>query len=376
MQNFSGPLSPLDPEPDWDAIARFVAGESGPDESRMVQAWLDAHPGDARLVVMVERREAGAASRAAVSVDVDAALVRVRRLMEASDGSPLTAAPLLRVEHGGAPRLSPADRRTGVGRIAAPVAARSRIRGWQVAALVSAAALVLIVARDRNGAPGAAAEQVFATNVGARDSVLLSDGTRVVLAPGSKLTVSAGYGGTSRHVTLAGAAFFEVRHDAARPFTVSANGAEIQDIGTAFSVKTDAVGNVSVAVTDGVVAVHGAGTDAKASVELRAGDRGVVTGEQVAVSRGSVRDEDVAWTRGHLAYHDAPMSEVQADVRRWYGIDLRFGNPELAARTLSTSFGANSAADVIKVIALALGVDAVQHGDTVMLRMTGRSTTP
>ena len=374
MQNDSGPQSTNGQEADWDAIARFIAGESDPVESRAVQAWLDAHPDDAWLVAAVQRRAGMAEARAELSVNVDEALARVRARMHAETVA--DAPPRLSVSDGGAARDAAGKRAPYAPRIATIPAAPRGIRGWQVALLASAAAVVLVVARGRSGVERAAAEQVFATKVGARDSVKLSDGTRVILAPGSKLTVAAGYGSSTRDVTLEGAAFFEVEHNEAKPFTVRANGAVIRDIGTAFTVKTDEVGNVAVAVTHGIVAVRGGTTDAKASVELRAGDRGVVQGEQVAVSRGTVTEDDVSWTRGRLAYRDATLLELQADLHRWYGVELRFGDASLAKRTMNIPFHADSAADVIRVIALALGVDAVQHGDTVILQMAGRSTTP
>lgn len=374
MQNNSGPQSPNGHEADWDAIARFIAGESDPVESRAVQAWLDAHPGDAGLVAAVQRRAGMAESHAQLNVNVDGALARVRARMDAE--SIVDAAPRLSVSDGGVKRDVAAKRTPGAARIAAEATPRRGMRAWQVALLASAAALAVFVSRGRNGAEPTSAEQVFATKIGARDSVKLSDGTRVILAPGSKLTVAAGYGASTRDVTLEGAAFFEVEHDEAHPFTVHAKGAVIRDIGTAFTVKTDEVGNVAVAVTHGVVAVGGGTTAAKSSVELRAGDRGVVQGEQVAVSRGTVTDDDVSWTHGKLAYRDATLLELQADLRRWYGVELRFGDPTLAKRTMNIPFQADSAADVIKVISLALGVDAVTHGDTVTLQMPGRSTTP
>lgn len=372
MQNSSGPQSPKGHEADWDAIARFIAGESDPVESRAVQAWLDAHPGDAGLVAAVQRRSGMAEARAELSVNVEGALARVRSRMDAetvADAPP----PRLSVSDGGAARDGAGKRISKLPRTATAPVARRGMRGWQVALLASAAALVVLVARGRTGA---SAERVIATKVGTRDSVRLSDGTRVILAPGSKLTVAAGYGSATRDVTLEGAGFFEVKHDEALPFTVRARGAVIRDVGTAFTVNTDAVGNVAVAVTHGIVSVRGGKTEAKASVELRAGDRGVVQGEQVAISRGTVTDSDVSWTRGKLAYHDATMLELQADLRRWYGVELRFGDAALAKRTMNIPFQADSAADVIKVIALALGVDAVTRGDTVTLQMAGRSTTP
>jgi transmembrane sensor len=204
----------------------------------------------------------------------------------------------------------------------------------------------------------------------------LSDGSRVILAPGSKLTVAAGYGQSTRDVTLDGAAFFEVRHDASHPFTVHAGAAEIRDIGTAFSVKSNSSGAISVAVTQGIVAVRRSAESTSQPIELKAGDRGVLDGRTLAVTRGSVTEDDVSWTRGVLAYRDAPMSEVQADLRRWYGIDLQLVGTELSNRTLKASFRADSAADAVHVIALALGADVVQRGDTVILQMAGHSTTP
>ena len=384
MHNTSGPQSSNGHEADWDAIARYIAGESDPAESRAVLTWLDSHAGDAALVAAVQRRAGTVEARAALSVNVDGALARVRARMDADAHSVVAdaatvvidAAPRLRVADGGAARDASGTRPSSVPRIAAAPAGRRKMRAWQVAMLASAAAVLVFVARARRGDERASAEQVFATKVGTRDSVRLSDGSRVILAPGSKLTVAAGYGTTTRDVTLEGAAFFEVQHNEAHPFTVHANGALIRDIGTAFAVKTDEVGNVAVAVTHGVVALSGSNSQSKASVELRAGDRGVVQGEQVAVSRGTVTEADVSWTRGKLAYRDATLLELQADLRRWYGVELRFGDAALAKRTMNIPFHADSAADVIKVIALALGVDVVQHGDTVILQMPGRSTTP
>ncbi len=384
MTNDSGPQPSDGHDADWDAISRYIAGESDQAELRAVQSWLESHDGDAALVAAVQRRAGMAVARSELSVNVNDALSRVRAriiadaAIVAADAVTVgpDAAPELRLSDGGVIRPALGQRTLSVPRIVAAPTTRKTVRAWQLAMLASAAALLVFVARGRRGDERASAEQLFATKVGIRDSVRLSDGSRVILAPGSKMTVAAGYGTTTRDVTLQGAAYFEVQHDEAHPFTVHANQAVIRDIGTAFTVKTDEVGNVVVAVTNGVVALHAGQTGSKASVELRAGDRGVVNGEQVAVSRGTVTEDDVSWTHGKLAYRDATLLELQADLHRWYGIELRFGDPALAKRTMNIPFQADSAADVIRVIALALGVDVIQHGDTVILQMAGRSTTP
>jgi transmembrane sensor len=386
MPNPSGPPTSPGDDSDWDAFARYLAGESDPVEARAVEAWLSTRADDAALAEQVTRRFARAEQRAdrAVrerAINIESAWAQLSARMESGDSSSVmepavanvSAQPTLVVTDGGlaggrAVAAAPAWRSPSV-------VARGRFRGWQVVALASAAALLLVVASRRERTP-ASAEQQFATKVGTRDSVLLSDGSRVILAPGSRLTVAAGYGQSTRTVTLDGAAFFEVRHDASHPFTVHAGAAEIRDIGTAFSVKTNASGAISVAVTQGIVAVRRSAESKSEPVELKAGDRGVLDGKSLAVTRGSVTEDDVSWTRGVLAYRDAPMSEVQADLRRWYGIDLQLVGTELSNRTLKASFRADSAADAVHVIALALGADVVQRGDTVILQMAGHSTTP
>ena len=72
-----------------------------------------------------------------------------------------------------------------------------------------AAGIVAIVGLQqwrRTGTKPDSAARVLATQIGVRDSVTLSDGTHVVLAPGSRLTVAAGFDGGVRSVTLEGAA--------------------------------------------------------------------------------------------------------------------------------------------------------------------------
>jgi transmembrane sensor len=345
---------------DWEAIARYVAGESDPSETAAVIQWLATHPEDAALVAIVKARADQASLRSALSVDTERALAAVRTRMAASSAVTGAAAGAFTVHRGGA----------------APPSMGSSVRRWRGPVLAVAAALAAMVGIAQWRGGGTATAQVYATTVGQRDSVRLPDGSMVMLAPGSRLTVAAGFNTGNRDVTLDGAAFFEVKHDGAHPFVVHSRGAEIRDIGTAFSVNTDVNGRVSVAVTHGIVALRDTTAGSAAPVELRAGDRGVLGAGAVVVARGTVTEDDMSWTRGQLAYRDAPLAEVQADVRRWYGIELQVADAALAGRTLTATFRGDSAAQVVQVIALALGANVVQHGDTILLQPQGPGSTP
>src|SRR5688572_16471879 len=109
------------------------------------------------------------------------------------------------------------------------------------------------------------------------DSIVLRDGSSVLLARGGSLTVEEGYGIARRDVALVGAARFMVSHDGARPFRVIAGEAVIRVLGTTFLVRTDGPEGVDVMVTDGTVLLSHATARPGQGVTVNAGDRGVLS---------------------------------------------------------------------------------------------------
>ena len=372
--------------PDWEALARYHAGESPAEEARLVASWLATNAPDAAMLASLDEalEQAMVAEQAAAelpgTIDVEAALRSVKaRRATAYRGS------VGRV-------LMPSDSRTArPSRDAATrrAARAHRTRVWWVAGgLAAAAAAALVVRRGDDGLPSGpdsahvavAGPQVlqpgqsWTTAVRHRESLQLSDGTRVTLAPGSRIVVAQGFGDTAREVTLEGQALFSVAHDAAQPFTVHAGRALVRDIGTVFTVRTDGVpgAGVAVMVTEGRVALRAA-TGKSSGVELAAGDRGAIGASNVPTAeRGVVTDDDVAWaSSGKLAYRAAALSTVAADLKRWYGIELRVDDPKLAAMPLTATFTNESAGQVVRIVALAVGAVAVRDGDVVTLRPVG-----
>jgi transmembrane sensor len=385
------PSSPL--APDWEALARYHAGESPADEARRVATWLAGNAQDAAMLatldeaveraIGVDRTSIVAGGRA---LDVEAALRAVKARRDAEDGA-LAERGVLAFEARAARGKASAPR----GSAARQAAPARRTRAWWVAGgLAAAAALALLVRGPGDaGVPADSPQAVatgtqviepgreYATAVGRRDSLRLPDGTRVMLAPGSRLAVASTFGEAAREVTLDGQALFTAVHDDARPFTVRAGNAIVRDIGTVFSVRTDgqAAGGTVVEVTEGRVALRAAtrGTSGNETrgVELVAGDRGALSASgAVTAERGVVSHDDVAWAGGTLTYRAAPVSLVAADLRRWYGLELRIDST-LAARRLTATFVGDPTEQVVQVVALALGATVERDGNVVTLRSAG-----
>jgi transmembrane sensor len=242
-------------------------------------------------------------------------------------------------------------------------------------ALAAAALFAVVVAsmmtyRNRPVERGAKpASRMLATGVGIRDSLTLTDGTRVILGPMSSVTVEAGYGEKTRGVEIRGDAWFDVVHDSRKPFTVHAGNAAIVDVGTTFVVRSDSPDGVAVSVSTGSVSLRHLNSPARQGVILKAGDVGILdNGGQVIARRGMASDDDMAWMQGKLVFHDASLGEVIASMRKWYGIEIQASDPALAGRHLTATFAGESADRALEVIRLALGVDVIRHGDTAVVR--------
>ena len=343
---------------DWDALARYIAGESTPAEQRTVEAWLAARPERAQLVSALRQSIEGLAINTADDVDVEATLRKVhQRMAEPAELVVATPSPArrLRIDRA-APATAPASRR------------------WRVIGSLAAAAAVVLTAigiwnaRRPAGVAATATAMTWSTAVGERDSIRLADGSTVILGPSSELSVGAGYGGSARDVELRGEGYFAVVHDAARPFTVHSGGATIVDVGTTFSVRDDADASVRVAVTSGSVRVSRE-SSSDSGVLLAAGDVVTLTADAPTnVARGGVTAGDTGFTRGTLVLRDPPLAQVATELRRWYGIELRVADSAIARRRLTATFAGETPAQAMAIIGAALGAHVERRGDTVIVR--------
>jgi transmembrane sensor len=350
----------------WEGLARFLAGESEPDEARRIR---EEFAGDAERAALVNALDAALTPPTETplsSQEVEVALASVMSRRDPPAGQPQSAdvVPLR-------PR---------------PTVPPSRVPSrWRSPALRAAAAVVVMAGasmlwlgtrserRDStDGSAVVAASRSFRTALGQVDTLALGDGSTVILGPSSRLVLGDSFGGSSRETTLEGEAYFDVVHDDAHPFVVRTASATLRDVGTTFTVRSDSGRGTSVAVTSGAVDVTAIGARRGSPTVLRAGDRAEVLEDGMHVERGVVTESEGAWTRGALVFRDAPLSVVAVELRRWYGVELVVTDSTIAARRLTATFERSSADDLGRVLAAVLGGSVARSGDT--LRLSGPST--
>lgn len=163
--------------------------------------------------------------------------------------------------------------------------------------------------------------------------VRLEDGSRVHLNVDSRVKVAFRDG--ERRVTLTrGEAFFDVAHDAARPFVVEADGARIRALGTKFDVRRLG-GDVRVTLLQGAVQVSPA--DGAGAVVL-------APNQEALVARGVVRKtasdaiRTTSWTTGRLVFRETPLAAAVAEVNRYSDRKVELAGADLGGRPVSGFF--------------------------------------
>jgi transmembrane sensor len=252
---------------------------------------------------------------------------------------------------------------------------RRRGSGWRrimyptLAAGLVAAVLFRMEDHDSGPAQPQPAEETFATANRERAELRLSDGTRIRLAPASHIRVAADYGEQQRTVYLDGQGYFEVKHDVSRPFTVYAGTAVARDLGTEFAVRNYAEDRaVQVVVRAGAVAMSGVG-------RLGAGDVGRLGIDGTSsLTRGVAVDSLLTWLDGRLVFHDAPLTTVLAELRRWHDVDVHIADPALGALPFTGVLTDASFRSSISLVAATLGLRVRHIKDHVTLDRIGGLT--
>lgn len=180
----------------------------------------------------------------------------------------------------------------------------------------------------------------------------LGDGSRIVLNSNSELTVNAGFGETSRNITLVGEADFEVAKNPNLPFVVSALGSTTTVLGTGF--------NISAYPQDKEVQIlvsHGKVRFGKAENVL------VLVKDQAAVlpadAKGPALTTELAatsWKSGDLIFKKAELSAVVKAVEHRYGKQIQLSVAD-EKRLFTGKFPSGTDVNsIVETLNLALGL--------------------
>lgn len=209
--------------------------------------------------------------------------------------------------------------------------------------------------------------KLTATPYGQIADITLVDGTKVRLAPDTKLLVPKVFGDNLRAVKLDGGGAFDVTHDAG-DFRVYTRAATLVAKGTKFVVSGfwhD--GSVIVQVRDGFVDVKVGKTTKRLAVNQAAFVD--TTGAIRAPSADEVT-EATSWADGRLVIPHRTLREVLPALQRWYQLDVTVRDMALMDRITNVNASVDSARVAIAQVESSAGVKFVNEGTTMIFEDT------
>jgi transmembrane sensor len=155
---------------------------------------------------------------------------------------------------------------------------------------------------------------------GGQYHLTLIDGTQVWLNSNSSITFPTRFDGNERKVTVTGEAYFEVAHQAEKPFRVSSKGQVIEVLGTHFNLNAyEDEPSVKTTLLQGSVKVMARG---KTEI-LKPGDQALLS-EKALVMASADMEEVMAWHEGDFVFKKQTVEEIMRKVSRWYDIDIDY----------------------------------------------------
>lgn len=170
--------------------------------------------------------------------------------------------------------------------------------------------------------------------LGLRKSITLSDGTKVYLAPSSKIKVPTQFAKDLREVMLDGEALFDVRKDKSRPFIVKTERYDIKVLGTIFMVnsysKTSAF---KTSLLEGSVHVY----NNSENILLKPGESALFDNNKLITGKNNDR-EFYYLQSGVYQFNNKTLSEIADLLGKWYNVNIKVSNPQLSKKRLSGKF--------------------------------------
>lgn len=266
-----------------------------------------------------------------------------------------------------------ADRLRALQPAPSPALARARPAAWwkrplprrrAIGATLAGLCLATLVAVTVGLVPWRTTDaQSYATARGQREAVALTDGSRLTLNTATRLRTAVTP--KQREVWLEqGEAFFDIAHDASRPFVVHAGRQTVTVLGTKFSLLREG-DRLRVAVLEGRVQVQ---TEHNRPAVLVRDDTAVADASNVLVSKQTSQQVTAAlsWLQGKLVFDQVSLAEAASQFNRYNRKQLVITDEAAARIGIGGVFDANNAEAFARLLHAGFGLQ-VQIGDEVIL---------
>jgi ferric-dicitrate binding protein FerR (iron transport regulator) len=361
----------------YELIARRLSGEATADEEQELNAYLKEHAGDQYLYDILSKywsQHAGQAQEEAN--DEEERFQRIIQGVNTGIEQPTQATEQI------------------------PLRKISRQKWTYYAAaaslLIVATLLFLFLNNKKTSSPAVAAKQPQLSEVsakpGSRSKLILPDGTQVWLNAGSRITYLNTFNKALREVNLEGEAYFDVTHDASRPFIVHTSGIAIKVLGTAFTVKSYSTDRtIEATLLRGSIEVTKNNDPDAPKVILRPHEKLVYNKEKENIATQATNSDattpaseetgisvttvpkdkpdsilkETSWVYNKLVFDGDRFDELALRLERWYNVHITFKQQSLKQYRFKGTFENETIEQALEALKLTVPFDYTINGNDI-----------
>jgi ferric-dicitrate binding protein FerR (iron transport regulator) len=218
-----------------------------------------------------------------------------------------------------------------------------------VVVFISAAALYFF----NNGPAKETGTQPLAVQAKSNRVFFLPDGSSVILSPGGKLNYPSSFDGMDkREVYLEGEAFFDIQHNARRPFIVHTGKLVTTVLGTAFNVRAmPGETDITVTVKRGKVKV----SDEQNTLGIIEPDQQITFNKKEITAAIKVVEADnyIEWKEENLLFDNLTIAEAAKLLEEKFKTQIVINDQSIGSQRFSASFPKDETLeDAIKIICM------------------------
>ena len=185
---------------------------------------------------------------------------------------------------------------------------------------------------------------------GQHRDIVLPDGTRLLLKPGSRITYPSEFKSDLRQIFLDGEVFAEVSRNPHKPFVITSGPVSVKVLGTVFDFRAYSSSESSeIALAEGSVEMLVASDSTCVTYSMTPGDVLQYDGHTGDVSRRRFSPEFICQmsTAGSLHFMDQRLDDIVADLERIFNRQIVVADGNLSDRRFDAWFSEGEGLDVI-----------------------------
>jgi len=209
----------------------------------------------------------------------------------------------------------------------------------------------------------------YHAGLGERKELQLPDGSTAILNSNATITLDKNYNNSERVINLVGDAFFDVKKDADKPFTVLSPGFSTMALGTSFYVHGHSnKENYSVQLLEGKLRLTSTDHRAETTV-LNTGELGQWRSEKSFFEKKRFDTTQLRhWLEGKLSFYKTPAEQVIKQLEKWYAIEIDVQRENWKQDSLTGDYPNVPLENVLKVICFSWSCNYSYDGNKIIIR--------